>query len=104
VARIVFEPTGPYHAAFEQALVRSGLPIVKVNPRRARRFAEATGKPAKTDRLDAALLARMGVALALQARPAPDANLSELKELNLARSALLKDRTAAKNRAIDPAR
>jgi hypothetical protein len=36
VARIVFEPTGPYHAAFEQALVRSGLPIVKVNPQRSR--------------------------------------------------------------------
>jgi len=99
VTRIVFEPTGPYHAAVERALARDGLPIVKVNPRQARRFAEATGTLAKTDRLDAALLARMGVALDLPARPAPDANLAELRELQLARAALIKDRTAARNRA-----
>ena len=56
--RVVFEPTGPYHRAFERALGASGVPFVKVNPRQARRFAEATGKLAKTDRLDAAILAR----------------------------------------------
>jgi len=39
VTRIVFEPTGPYHAAFERALAGAGLPLVKVNPRQARRFA-----------------------------------------------------------------
>jgi len=81
--RVVFEPTGPYHKAlsqgvitrryhkaFERALSAAGLPLVKVNPRQARRFAEATGKLAKTDRLDAAMLARMGALLQLQARPA----------------------------------
>ena len=41
------------------ALGIAGVPFVKVNPRQARRFAEATGKLAKTDRLDAAILARM---------------------------------------------
>jgi transposase len=56
----VFEPTGPYHRAVERALGVAGVPFVKVNPRQARRFAEATGKLAKTDRLDAAILARMG--------------------------------------------
>jgi transposase len=96
VTRIVFEPTGPYHAAFERALAKAGLPIVKVNPRQARRFAEATGTLIKTDRVDATVLARMGLALDLQARPAPDANLAELRELHLARAALIKDRTAAK--------
>lgn len=50
VTRIVFEPTGPYHAAFERALAKAGLPSVKVNPRQARRFAEATGTLIKTDR------------------------------------------------------
>ncbi|MBR9971168.1 IS110 family transposase [Magnetospirillum sulfuroxidans] len=60
VSRIVFEPTGPYHGALERGLAKAGLPMVKVNPRQARRFAEATNKLAKTDRLDAALLARMG--------------------------------------------
>jgi transposase len=96
--RVVFEPTGPYHRAVERALGASGVPFVKVNPRQARRFAEATGKLAKTDRLDAAILARMGSLLELEARPARSEVLFELKELYLAREALVKDRTAARNR------
>ena len=98
IGRIVYEPTGPYHRSFEQALAKAGLPLAKVNARQARRFAEATGKIAKTDRTDAAMLARMGVALELAVRPISSQILSELKELNLARQALIKDRTAAKNR------
>ena len=98
VARVVFEPTGPYHRAFEAALSKRGLPLVKVNPRQARRFAQAAGKLAKTDRIDAANLARMGAVLELEAlQPRPE-NLNELKELYVAREALVKDRTAAKNR------
>jgi transposase len=96
--RVVFEPTGPYHRAFERALSSAGVPFVKVNPRQARRFAEATGKLAKTDRLDAAMLARMGAMLELQARPPRSEIVLELKDLHLAREALVKDRTAAKNR------
>jgi transposase len=96
--RVVFEPTGPYHRAFERALSSAGVPFVKVNPRQARRFAEATGKLAKTDRLDAAMLARMGTMLELQARPPRREIVLELKDLHLARQALVKDRTAAKNR------
>ena len=98
VSRVVFEPTGPYHRAFERALGAADVPFVKVNPRQARRFAEATGKLAKTDRLDAAMLARMGAMLELEARPARNETLLELKELYIAREALMKDRTAAKNR------
>lgn len=98
-ARVIFEPTGPYHRAFERALTRAGLPLVKVNPRQARRFAEATGRLAKTDRLDAALLARMGALLDLPARPMRSDFLAELSELHHAREALVKDRTAARNRA-----
>jgi transposase len=96
--RVVFEPTGPYHRAVERALGASGVPFVKVNPRQARRFAEATGRLAKTDRLDAAILARMGSLLELEARPARSEVLFELKELYVAGEALVKDRTAAKNR------
>jgi transposase len=97
--RVVFEPTGPYHRAFEREFSNKGQPLVKVNPRQARRFAEATGKLAKTDRIDAIVLAKMGMLLDLDARPAPSEGLSELKELSIAREALVKDRTAAKNRA-----
>ena len=92
--RLVFEPTGPYH----RALGAAGVPFVKVNPRQARRFAEAIGKLAKTDRLDGAMLARMGAMLELKTRPPQSEALLELKELHLAREALVKDRTAAKNR------
>lgn len=99
VIRVVFEPTGPYHRALERALGAAGVPFAKVNPRQARRFAEATGKLAKTDSLDAAMLARMGALLELETRPARSEVLLELKELHLAREALVKDRTAAKNRA-----
>lgn len=98
VERIVYEPTGPYHRQFELAMTTAGMPLVKVNPRQARRFAEATGKLAKTDLADARMLARMGMALELEARPIGDQILSELKELHIARQALVKDRTAAKNR------
>jgi len=98
VARVVYEPTGPYHRSVERALGDAGLPLAKVNPRQARRFAEATGKLAKTDRADALMLARMGELLALETRSAPSQMLSELKELHVARHALVKDRTASKNR------
>ena len=98
-ARIVYEPTGPYHRAFERRLAEAGLALVKVNPRQARRFAEATGRLAKTDRLDAAMLARMGAVLDLEARPARSPVLDALKDLHMAREALVKNRTAARNRA-----
>jgi transposase len=96
VDRVVFEPTGPYHRAFERTLGRAGVPYAKVNPPQARRFAEAIGTLAKT--LDAVVLARMGALLELQTRPPRSEALLELKELHLARQALVKDRTAAKNR------
>ena len=60
-ARLVFEATGAYHRALALALERAGRGFCKVNPRRARRFAQAAGKLAKTDRIDAAMLARMGM-------------------------------------------
>jgi transposase len=61
IERIANEATGACHRAFEQA--GRALPLVKLNPRRARRFAEATGTLAKTDRVDAAMLARMAAML-----------------------------------------
>jgi transposase len=72
---------------------------VKVNPLQARRFAEACGTRAKTDALDAKGLARMGVALGLE----PDALVSKttriLKDLQVARTALIKERTRLNSRA-----
>jgi transposase len=57
VLRVVFEATGAYHRKLQRVLSKAGLPQVKVNPHRVRRFAEAAGKLAKTDRADALMLA-----------------------------------------------
>jgi len=97
IARIVFEPTGPYHRAFEKSL--SGkFPLVKINPLQARRFAEACGTRAKTDAVDARTLARMGAALALEPDEPVSEKLHELRDLQVARTALVKERTRLRNR------
>jgi transposase len=98
VARIAFEPTGAYHHTFERRLALAGLPLVKVNPRQARRFAEAIGRHAKTDAVDAAMLARFAALLEPPVRPAVSASLDTMKELHVARRALVKDQVAARNR------
>lgn len=95
---VVFEASGAYHRDLEQALARRGLAFAKVNPRQARRFAEATGKIAKTDRVDAAVLARMGMALDLAPSAALPAYVGELQDLLVFRRGLIRDRTAAQTR------
>jgi len=101
--RVVYEATGRYHRDMEGALDAAGHALVKVNPGRARRFAQAAGYGAKTDRVDAAMLARMGMALDLDATPVRSESMHEIKELHVARVALIKDRTACRNR-LDTAR
>jgi len=97
IARIVYEPTGPYHRDFEVAL-RKGFPLTKVNPLQARRFAQSLGTRAKTDAVDARMLAMMGAALSLPPQPQMSGIQRDLKELHIARLALLKDRTRTLNR------
>ena len=58
--RVIFEPTGAYHRGLERQLGDAGVPMVKINPLQARRFAEAIGQRAKTDSVYAAMLARFG--------------------------------------------
>ena len=98
VARLIYEATGADHRPLETTLARHGLPIAKVNPRKAWRFAAAASVLAKTDRLDAAVLARFGVALEPAATKPSDGPLDAVRKLHQARQALVKDRTAAKNR------
>jgi transposase len=98
VTRIVFEPTGPYHRVFETAL-GGRFPLVKVNPLQARRFAQASGTRAKTDAVDARILARMGAALDLDPQAPISQDTFVLRDLHVARIALIKDRTRLRNRA-----
>lgn len=99
VTRLVFEATGPYHRRLETAL--SGkLPLVKVNPLQARRFAQALGTHAKTDAVDAQCLARMGAALGLEPDEPVSENLRDLRDLQTARVALIKERGRLRNRRL----
>jgi transposase len=98
VKLIVFEAAGAYHRGLERFLGDHGWPFAKLNPRHARRFAEATGKLAKTDCVDALVLARFGALLEPAHNTAKGQILEELGQLVSARRALVKDRTAAKNR------
>lgn len=94
-ARIVFEATGAYHRALALALAAAGLDFRKVNPRRARRFAQAVGRLAKTDRIDAAMLARMGQVLELKPDAPQGEKQPDLDALSSARRrGLVKDRNA----------
>jgi len=97
IARIVYEPTGPYHRNFEVAL-EADFPLAKVNPLQARRFAQSRGTRAKTDAVDARMLAMMGEAFSLPPQPQTPVNQRDLKELHIARLALLKDRSRTLNR------
>jgi len=99
IERIVYEPTGAYHRCFEDALAQADLPLAKVNPLQARRFAQARGTRAKTDEVDAEVLAHMGVALQPRICAVPSKTSRDLKELQITRQALIKERTAAKNRS-----
>ena len=93
VAHIVFEPTGAYHRNVERQLAAAGFALVKVNPRQARRFAEVIGRQAKTDAVDAAMLARFGALI----DPPPRETMRHMMELHVGRRALVKDRVAALN-------
>ena len=96
--RVVYEATGRYHRDLERTLGAAGHALVKVNPTRARKFAQAVSQGAKTDRVDAAMLARMGAVLELDAKPVRTDSMHEIRELHIARTGLIKDRTACRNR------
>jgi len=96
-ARVVYEPTGAFHGAFERACA-GHLPLCKVNPLQARRFAQARGTRAKTDAVDARMLALMGEAFALEPDRPVSEKQRELRELQVQRTALVKDRTRLMNR------
>ena len=95
---VIFEATSAYHRLLERALGDQSVPFVKVSPKQARRFTQASGKLAKTDRRDCEMLAKMGVALPLVPMPLTAENLDNLRDLLAARRALIKDRIAAQAR------
>jgi transposase len=97
-SRIVLEATGGLEVLVVGTLAAAGLPVVAVNPRQVRDFAKAIGRLAKTDALDAALLARFAAVLQPDLRPLPDAATQELGALLARRRQLVEMLTAEKNR------
>ena len=102
-ARVVVEATGGYERLLVAHLAGAGLPVVVINPRQARDFAKATGQLAKTDRVDARVLAAFGGRVAPPLRPLPDALHEELRELLDRRHQLLQMLVAERTRLTQPA-
>lgn len=88
VARVVLEAVGSYAASLVGALVEAGLAVGIVNPRRIKAFRDAEGRRAKTDRLDAQLIARFALVMADAVRPIPDRQAQSLRALSTRRRQL----------------
>jgi transposase len=95
---IVLEATGGFEIATVAAAATAGLPVVVANPRQVRDFARATGQLAKTDALDAQILALFAERVRPEPRPLPDAATQTLDALLTRRRQLLEMLTAEKNR------
>lgn len=98
VERVVLEATGKLEAFAAATLAERGLPVVVVNPRQVRDFARASGRLAKSDTIDAEMIARFGEAIAPEIRPLPSAVERRLAELLARRRQLVEMAVAEKNR------
>jgi len=95
---IVIEATGGYERAIVGELAAAALPVVVINPRQVRDFARAQGRLAKTDQLDAVVLADFGHAIKPPQRPLPDAELLQMQEKLARRRQVVAMITAETNR------
>jgi len=98
VALIVMEATGGLERKLAAELSEAGYAVAVINPRQARDFAKAIGTLAKTDKVDAGVLAQLARILKPQARPLPSAEQIRLKDLSARRRQLIHMRTSELNR------
>lgn len=97
---VVMEATGGLEIPLTEALAAAGMPVVVVNPRQIRDFAKATGQLAKTDALDAQVLAQFAEVMRPQPRPLLDAETRALAALLTRRRQLVEMLTAERNRLM----
>jgi transposase len=97
---IVLEATGGLERPLVQALVIAQLPVVVVNPRQVRDFARAIGELAKTDRIDAAVIAYFGEAVNPEVRPLPDSLTQQLDALMTRRRQLVQMLASERNHLV----
>jgi transposase len=105
VSRVVLESIGTYGQRLVRALAEAGFEVGVVDPRRIKALRLAEGKRAKTDRLDAKLIARFALLMRDAARPVPDANAFKLRALSTRRRQLVEMTAGEKTRlkqALDP--
>ena len=95
---IVMEASGGYESGVAGELVDAGMPAVVINPRQTREFARSTGRLAKTDKIDALVLARFGQAVQPEVRPLPGKKEKELRALVDRRRQIVDMITAERNR------
>jgi transposase len=95
--RVVFESTGPYQKAAVGALLAASLPAVVVNARQVRDFAKGIGQLAKTDAIDAGILAHFGEVVATVVRPLPPQEVLEFRDLCDRRGQLVRLLATEKN-------
>jgi transposase len=95
---VVVEASGGYEALIAAELTTAGLPVAMTNPRRVRNFARSTGQLAKTDKLDARVLARFGHAVRPEVRPLRSDEEVCLKALVTRRRQVIRMLTGEKNR------
>ena len=98
LARIVIEATGRLEQPFVQAALAKGLPVVVVSPLKVRRYAGAIGLLAKTDAIDARLIAQFGASVKPIAHAPCDQEAQKIKDLMIRRRQLTRMRTMEKNR------
>ena len=103
-SRIILEATGRYEMPLAAALQAKRLPAVIVNPRQVRDFAKATGILAKTDRIDARVLALFGVRIKPEIRLLPGPKAREMSNLLARRRQLIEMLTAENNRLLQAER
>ena len=105
IKQVVLEASGGYERAALDVLHAAGLPMVRINPARARRFAQGTGRAAKTDRIDVMVLAQMAHLLPLTRYVPPAAWQKRLAEFAQSRRHLVQMRVSEMHRLrrlVDP--
>ena len=95
---VVLEATGGYETLIAASLSSAGIPVALTNPRQIRDFAKATGKLAKTDNIDAKIIAHFGAAVKPLPKPVSDEQAQEFKDVLLRRRQVIEMITAEKNR------
>ena len=96
--RVVLESIGPYASRLVRALANAGFEVGVVDPRRIKAWRTAEGKRAKTDRLDAALIARFALSMSDVVRPVPSAEAQEIRALSARRRQLVEMAAKEKTR------